>query len=111
MKKKMIPTKHRPTTMISLRIPVDVLEKLKKIAPAKGMSGYQALIKYYLGKCLREDFELVRQMESAEKLESTLAKLGLKADQIDEVWKALGGCVPTKSKLGGEEPSRSVREE
>jgi len=111
MKKMMIPTKHRPTTMISLRIPVDVLEKLKKIAPAKGMSGYQALIKYYLGKCLREDFELVRQMESAEKLESTLAKMGLKADQIDEVWKALGGCVPTKSKQGDEQASRSVRDE
>ena len=50
MKKMMIPTKHRPTTMISLRIPVDVLEKLKKIAPAKGMSGYQALIKYLRGQ-------------------------------------------------------------
>ncbi len=35
MKKMMIPTKHRPTTMISLRIPVDVLEKLKKIAPGQ----------------------------------------------------------------------------
>ncbi len=111
MKKMMIPTKHRPTTMISLRIPLDVLEKLKKIAPAKGMSGYQALIKYYLGKCLREDFELVRQMESAEKLESTLAKLGLRSDQIDEVWKAIGGCVPAKSKQGDEQASRGVREE
>ncbi len=110
MKKMMIPTKQRPTTMISLRIPVDVLEKLKKIAPAKGMSGYQALIKYYVGKCLREDFELVRQLESAEKLESTLTKMGLKADQIDEVWEALGARLPAKPGQGEEHASRSVRE-
>ena len=64
-----------------------------------------------MGKCLREDFKLVKTDGSAEKLESTLTKMGLKADQIDEVWKALGGCVPMKSELGGEEPSRSVSEE
>jgi hypothetical protein len=111
MKKMMIPTKQRPTTMISIRIPVDVMEKLRKIAPAKGMSGYQALIKYYVGKCLREDFELVRQMESAEKLESTLTKMGLKADQIDEVWEALGGCVPAKPTQGDEHASRHAPED
>jgi hypothetical protein len=106
MKKTMIPVKDRPTTMISLRIPVDVLEKLKKIAPVKGMSGYQALIKFYVGKGLREDFELVRQMESTERLESTLTKLGLRADQIDEVWEALRGFLPAKSKQDSEEESR-----
>lgn len=105
MKKTMIPTKDRPTTMISLRIPVDVLEKLKKIAPVKGMSGYQALIKFYVGKGLREDFELVRQMESTERLESTLAKLGLKADQINEVWEALSGFLPPKARQGSEDKS------
>jgi hypothetical protein len=99
MKKAMIPTKDRPTTMISLRIPVDVLEKLRKIAPAKGMSGYQALIKYYVGKGLRADFGLVKQIESAEKLETTLTKLGLKAEQIEQVWAALGGYLQPSSKL------------
>jgi len=94
--------------MISLRIPVDVLDKLKKIAPAKGISGYQALIKYYVGKGLREDFDLVRQMESAEKLQSTLTRMGLKAEQIDEVWEALGGHLPAKSKQIDENVSRPV---
>lgn len=89
MKKLMIPTKDRPTTMISLRIPVDVVEKLKKIAPAKGMSGYQALIKYYVGKGLREDLGLLHQVESAEKVTRILTQCGLKADQVDEVWRAL----------------------
>lgn len=107
MKKTMIPTKDRPTTMISLRIPVDVLEKLKKIAPAKGMSGYQALIKFYVGKGLREDFDLVRQMESTERLESTLTKLGLRADQINEVWEALRGFLPAKSRREAGDESRT----
>jgi hypothetical protein len=47
MKKKMIPTKERRTTPITIRMPVDVLEDLKRVAPLKGMSGYQPLIKYY----------------------------------------------------------------
>jgi hypothetical protein len=105
MKKTMIPTKDRPTTMISLRIPVDVVEKLKRIAPAKGMSGYQALIKYYVGKGLREDLDLVRQVEYAERLESTLTRLGLKADQINEVWEALQGHLRTTPKLDSKDES------
>lgn len=91
--------------MISLRIPEDVLEKLRKIAPAKGMSGYQALIKYYVGKGLREDYGLVRQMESAERLESTLERLGLKADQIKEVWDALHGYLQPKAQQGNADES------
>jgi hypothetical protein len=108
MKKTLIPTKDRPATMISLRVPVDVVEKLKKIAPAKGMSGYQALIKYYVGKGLREDFDLVRQVESVERLESTLARLGLKGDQINEIWDALRGYIPSKPKPGREDESSAT---
>jgi hypothetical protein len=111
MKKAMIPTKYRPTTMISLRIPVDVLEKLRKIAPAKGMSGYQALIKYYVGKGLTEDLGLVKQIESAEKLEATPANLGLKAEQIDRVRAALSGFLQPKSKQIGEHGPESAGKE
>ena len=32
-------------TSITLRIPVDVVESLKAIAPRKGLTGYQALLK------------------------------------------------------------------
>ncbi len=71
MKKTMIPTQNRPLTEISLRVPVDVLEKLEKLASAKGMSGYRALIRYYIGSGLREDLHLERQIESADHAEST----------------------------------------
>lgn len=42
-------------TMISLRIPEDVLEDLKLVAPRLGFSGYQPLIRAYIGQGLRED--------------------------------------------------------
>lgn len=40
--------KDRPMTSITLRIPVDVVESLKEIAPRKGFSGYQPLLKSYI---------------------------------------------------------------
>jgi len=42
---------------ITLRMPADLVADLKQIAPAKGMTGYQALIRAYVGQCLREDLE------------------------------------------------------
>lgn len=48
-------TKDRPKTSITLRIPVDVVESMKEIAPQRGFSGYQALLKSYIGDGLRRD--------------------------------------------------------
>lgn len=48
-------TKDRPTTSITLRIPIDVVESMKEIAPQRGFSGYQALLKSYIGEGLRRD--------------------------------------------------------
>jgi hypothetical protein len=47
--------KNRPMTSITLRIPVDVVESLKEIAPRKGFSGYQPLLKAYISEGLRRD--------------------------------------------------------
>jgi len=41
--------KKRPMTMVSIRIPEDVIDDLKRLAPVLGFSGYQALIKAYIG--------------------------------------------------------------
>jgi len=49
--------KNRPMTMVSLRMPDDVLEDLKRVAPMLGFSGYQALMKAYIGQGLRVDLE------------------------------------------------------
>lgn len=55
IKKRLNP--KRPMVSITLRMPADVVGDLKQIAPAKGMTGYQALIRAYVGRCLREDLE------------------------------------------------------
>ena len=47
--------KERPMTSVTLRIPVDVVESLKEIAPQRGFSGYQPLLKAYVSEGLRKD--------------------------------------------------------
>jgi hypothetical protein len=47
--------KERPMTTISIRMPEDVIEDLKEIAPLLGFSGYQPLIRAYIGQGLRKD--------------------------------------------------------
>jgi hypothetical protein len=49
--------KDRPMIAVTLRMPTDVVEDLKDIAPILGFSGYQPLIRAYIGRGLREDLE------------------------------------------------------
>jgi hypothetical protein len=103
MKKKLIPTKDRPATAISMRMHVDLLDKLKRVASMKGMAGYQSLIKYYIGQGLLRDIDLVKQIEEQDaKIEAGLKKIGLSDDQIKAFWKemsASGESVPEESQL------------
>lgn len=65
--------KDRPMTSITLRIPVDVVESMKEIAPHKGFTGYQTLLKSYISEGLRIDEErysnnaMVRLIEALKK--------------------------------------------
>lgn len=47
--------KDRPMVAVTLRMPQDVVDSLKAIAPVKGLSGYQALLKSYVSAGLRRD--------------------------------------------------------
>ena len=49
--------RDRPMMSVTLRMPADVVEDLKYVAPARGFSGYQPLIRAYVGQGLREDLE------------------------------------------------------
>lgn len=69
-------TKHRPVTSITLRIPVDVVDSLKAIAPRKGFSGYQTLLKAYIGDGLRRD-EALYVSDTVERLARELKKRGV----------------------------------
>lgn len=78
--------RDRPMTSVTLRMPVDVLDDLKRIAPELGYSGYQPLIRAYVGRGLREDLFRLEGTE-VELLVSRLRRIG-----VDEVLlaKALG---------------------
>ena len=47
--------RDRPMTTISIRVPEDVIDDLKLLAPVLGFSGYQPLIRAYIGQGLRKD--------------------------------------------------------
>lgn len=49
---------------VTLRMPEDVVDDLKYVAPALGYSGYQPLIRAYVGQGLREDLERLRDPDS-----------------------------------------------
>ncbi len=49
--------RNRPMTSITIRMPEDVIEDLKRVAPLLGFSGYQPLLRAYIGQGLRSDLE------------------------------------------------------
>lgn len=80
--------KDRPMTSITLRIPVDVVESLKEIAPHKGFSGYQPLLKAYIGEGLRRDEAQYAFGQTARLIEA-LKKRGVSETVIDEAKREL----------------------
>jgi hypothetical protein len=74
--------KDRPTTMVSIRIPDDVVDDLKRVAPTRGFSGYQALIKAYIGQGLRSDLERLEGGVELSTLIESLRKKGVKDEII-----------------------------
>ena len=68
-----------------MRIPVDVLEDLKRVAPRKGVTGYQGLIKLYIGQALRKDLAELREEDAAERARLVLERHTVAADVIEEV--------------------------
>ena len=49
-----LPIRPRETDTVSIEIPRDTLESLRKVAASRDMS-YQALVKFYVGQGLRQD--------------------------------------------------------
>ena len=75
--------KDRPVTSITLRIPVDVVDSLKAIAPHKGFSGYQTLLKSYISEGLRRD-EAIHADDLVERLTHALKKRGVSDKVLGE---------------------------
>ena len=80
--------KDRPMTSITIRIPVDVVESMKKIAPLKGFSGYQILLKSYISEGLRKDEKRYSSVSTARLIEA-LKKHGVSEAIIEEATRDL----------------------
>ena len=75
--------KDRVSTTITMRIPVDVVESLKALAPLKGFTAYQTLLKSYISEGLRRD-EAQFDQPSARKLAQVLKRRGVDEKVIEK---------------------------
>lgn len=75
--------RNRPMTAVTLRMPEDVVDDLKRVAPLLGFSGYQPLIRAYVGQCLRKDLERL-DADAVSNLVSSLKRKGVSEDLIEE---------------------------
>lgn len=75
LKKRLDPKRSMST--ITMRIPDDLITDLKRVAPHKGFSGYQPLIRAYIGQGLREDLSTLDAKPEITKLIKSLKKQGV----------------------------------
>ena len=76
--------RNRPMTSFTIRIPKDVIEDIKGIAPQLGFSGYQPLIRAYIGQGLRQDMARLEGQLNVEKFIHSLRRHGVDETTIDE---------------------------
>jgi hypothetical protein len=64
--------KDRSMIPVSIRMPEDVVDDLKRVAPQLGFSGYQPLIRAYVGQGLRTD---LARLENTPELDTFIERL------------------------------------
>ncbi len=82
-------------TMVSIRIPDDLIEDLKRVAPMLGFSGYQALIKAYIGQGLRVDLERLEGGVELSALLDSLRRKGVADEIISSAMAELQNVIQT----------------
>ena len=82
--------RSRPMAVITMRLPEDVISDLKRVAPHRGFSGYQPLIRAYVGQGLREDLVLLEAKPEITKLISSLRKQGVKEAALETAMREAG---------------------
>lgn len=75
--------RNRPMTTITIRMPEDVIEDLKRVAPLLGFSGYQPLARAYIGQGLRSDLERLEE-DHISALVASLKRRGVSDEVIQE---------------------------
>ena len=80
----------RSMATISMRMPEDVVEDLKRIAPHLGFSGYQPLIRAYVGQGLRADLERLQGSVQISELIASLRRQGVDEKAIADAMAEAG---------------------
>jgi hypothetical protein len=75
--------KDRPMVTISMRMPEDVLDDLKRVAPLLGFSGYQPLMRAYIGQGLRADLERLDSLLDVPELLESLRRQGVREEILE----------------------------
>ena len=86
--------KHRPMKTVNVPLPEDVIDDSKRVAPQRGFSSYQALLRTYIGQGLRDDLERLEPFDLTIFTEN-LRKRGVTEDIITS---ALADVDQTSSK-------------
>jgi hypothetical protein len=73
----------RSMISVTLRMPEDVVNDLKRLAPLLGFSGYQPLMRAYIGQGMRVDLERFEN-ETTVALVESLKRRGVSEDTINE---------------------------
>ncbi len=79
--------KAPPMSLISMRLPEHMIDELREIAAARGFSGYQGLIRYYISQGARKDIEEM-DAPNLENVARALKEHGVPKKVIDEALKA-----------------------
>ncbi len=83
----------RPMTTISMRVPEDVIDDLKRVAPMLGMTGYQPLIRFYIGKGLRDSLVELHGSQW-ERLAEVLRQRGMDDEQVADIISEARSGIP-----------------
>ena len=81
IQKRMV--KDPPMALISMRMPQHMIDELKEIAAAKGFSGYQGLIRFYISQGARKDLEEL-DMPKLDNIARALKAQGVSKKVIDQ---------------------------
>ena len=69
--------RDRPMKSVTLRMPADVIADLKQVAPLLGFSGYQPLMRAYIGQGLRVDLQRLAAQPDIGRLLDNLRRHGV----------------------------------
>lgn len=75
--------KERPMSSVTLRMPQDIVDDLKAMAPELGFNGYQPLIRAYISEGMRRD-EAKLYYTPAKRMAEALKAKGVDPELVDE---------------------------